>query len=88
MGDVERINFKLDNKLGPTVWAVLPADRIAQKIKWALYKYYTTADNEVAYFHIKRVFCQKCRTQHHHSTCNSFAHTTNEEERTEVPMYL
>jgi len=45
----------LDNKLGPTVWAVLPADRIAQKIKWALYKYYTTADNEVAYFHIKCV---------------------------------
>jgi hypothetical protein len=47
---IDRINFKLDNKLGPTVWAVLPADRIAQKIKLALYKYYTNADNEVAYF--------------------------------------
>ena len=54
-GRIERINLKLDNKLGPTVWAVLPADRIAQTMQWVLYKYYTTADNEVAYFHIKCV---------------------------------
>lgn len=55
VGGTERINFRLEYKVGPTVWAVLPADRIAQKTKWALYKYYTTADNEVAYFHIKCV---------------------------------
>jgi len=45
----------LHNKLGPTVRAGLPADRIGQKIKWTLYKCYTTADNEVVYFHIKCV---------------------------------
>jgi hypothetical protein len=36
---IEIINFKLYNKLGPTLWAVLPANRTAQKIQWALYKY-------------------------------------------------
>jgi hypothetical protein len=53
--NIEIINFKLYNKLSLTLWAVLPANRIAQKIQWAGYKYYTTTDNDIAYFQVKYV---------------------------------